>query len=225
MATTDESSGPGLDYFESFLDFKVIETVIPHSNDPNFIVSISLGKSLGENAETQTFLFSDFPEESINETNSCVLNAYKKIVSDPQYANGDFYQQKLHAIAGNVLAAVNKNISKEKNSKEPVTLVSNFHSLTAPDDAKSFSKKTKYQHNIAALDLLIKLDNEHRPASHEEQTILAKYVGWGGLKEILLDPANNAEWKTASDIELRSYVTDVYTRFNSLDTDGSQGHS
>jgi N12 class adenine-specific DNA methylase len=223
MATTDKSSRPGLDYYESLLDFKVIETVIPHRNDPNFIVSISLGESLGERAETQTFLFSDFPEESVNETVSYVLNAYKEIVSDPEYANGDFYQQKLHAIAGNVLAAVNKNISEEKNIKEPETLVSNFHSLTAPDDTKSFSKKTKYQHNIAALDLLIKLDNEHRPASPEEQTILAKYVGWGGLKEVLLDPANDAEWKTASDIELRTYVNDVYNRFNSLDPDGSQG--
>ena len=223
MATTDKSSGPGLDYYESLLDFKVIETVIPHRTDPNLIVSISLGESLGERAETQTFLFSDFPEESVNETVSYVLNDYKEIVSDPQYANGDFYQQKLHAIAGNVLTAVNKNISEEKNVKEPETLVSNYHSLTAPDDAKTFSKKTKYQHNITALDLLIKLDNEHRPASPEEQTVLAKYVGWGGLKEILLDPANDAEWKTASDKELRTYVNDVYNRFNSLDTDGSQG--
>ena len=223
MADTNQSSRPGLDYFESLMDFKVIETVIPHRNDPNFIVSISLGESLGERAETQGFLLSDFPKQSVSETISCVLNAYKEIVSDPQYANGDFYQQKLHAIAGNVLAAVNKNIREEKTLKEPVTLVSNFHSLSAPDDAKSFSKKTKYQHNIAVLDLLIKLDNEHRPALPEEQAILAKYVGWGGLKEILLDPANDAEWQTASDIELRSYVTDVYTRFNSLDTDGSQG--
>jgi hypothetical protein len=223
MATTDESGRPGLEYFESLMDFKVIETVIPHPNDPNFIVTISLGESLGERAETQGFLLSDFPEKSVNETISFVLNAYKEIVSDPQYANGDFYQQKLHAIAGNVLAAVNKNISEEKNIKDPETFVSNYHSLTAPDDAKTFSKKTKYQHNIAALDLLIKLDNKHRSASPEEQTVLAKYVGWGGLKEVLLDPANDAEWKTASDIELRSYVHDVYTRFNSLDPDGSQG--
>src|SRR6185312_6706076 len=55
------------------------------------------------------------------------------------------------------------------------------------------------------------------------QTTLAKYVGWGGLKEILLDPDNDALWKIASDIELRNFVKEVYDRFSRLDSDGSQG--
>lgn len=43
------------------------------------------------------------------------------------------------------------------------------------------------------------------------------------MKEILLDPGNDALWKTTSDIELRSFVSDVYDRFSRLDIDGSQG--
>ncbi|BCN29510.1 helicase-related protein [Anaeromicropila herbilytica] len=41
--------------------------------------------------------------------------------------------------------------------------------------------KTKYQNNIAAIQLLKYLDKENRPATKEEQIILAKYVGWGGM--------------------------------------------
>lgn len=223
MASTDEDGWPGLDYFESLMDFKVIETVLPHRNDPNLIVSISLGESLGERAETQSFLFSDFPQESVNETVSYVLHAYKEIVSDPRYANGDFYQQKLHAIAASVLETVNKNIADQKNIEEPLTDVTNFHSLKAPYENKSFSKRTKYRDNIAALDLLLQLEEEHRNATPDEQSTLAKYVGWGGLKEILLDPDNDSLWKTASDIELRSFVKEVYDRFSRLDENGSKG--
>lgn len=223
MASTDEDGRPRLAYYESLMDFKVIETILPHRSDPNFIVNLSLGESLGEGAETQSFLFADFPEVSVNETISYVLNAYKEIVSDPGYANGDFYQQKLHAIAANVLEAVNRNIADQKNREEPVTDVTNFHSLSAPYDNKSFSKRTKYRDNIAALDIILQLENEHRNATPNEQTILAKYVGWGGLKEILLDPGNDALWKTDSDIGLRSLVNEVYDRFNRLDEDGSQG--
>lgn len=32
------------------------------------------------------------------------------------------------------------------------------------------------------------LEHELRPATKEEQDVLARYSGWGGLKEILLDP-------------------------------------
>lgn len=101
--------------------------------------------------------------------------------------------------------------------------VTNFHTEVAPYESRSFTKSIKYTDNINALDLLIKLDKEQRPATPEEQITLAKYVGWGGLKEILLDPNKEAEWKTESDIQLRNYVQTVYDRLNTLDPDGSQG--
>lgn len=101
--------------------------------------------------------------------------------------------------------------------------LTNFHTLSAPFENNSFSKKVKYRDNIAALDLLLQLEDEHRIATPQEQAILAKYVGWGGLKEILLDPDNDTHWNTASDVELRSLVKEAYCLLNRLDEDGSQG--
>jgi hypothetical protein len=221
MATIDESGWPDLASLEALMDFSVVELVVPNDTHPDYIVTASIGESLGERGETRNFLFDDSPTDQ--EISKAIIDTYKEIASQPEYANGDFYQQKLHAIASSVLAAVNKSISEEKNIEEPTTNVTNFHSLSAPYENRTFSKKVKYQDNVAAMDLLIKLDTQHRNASPEEQTTLAKYVGWGGLKEILLDPTNDTEWKIASDIELRSFVNDVYNRFNILDADGSQG--
>jgi len=63
------------------------------------------------------------------------------------------------------------------------TKAPNFHSDTAPyDDSKSFNKKTKYADNIAAIDVLIALQQQNRPPTAEEQIQLAKFIGWGGLR-------------------------------------------
>ena len=41
----------------------------------------------------------------------------------------------------------------------------------------------RFHHNIMAIQLLKKLESEHRLASSNEQRILADYVGWGGLAD------------------------------------------
>lgn len=64
----------------------------------------------------------------------------------------------------------------------------NYHNTEPFYNFVSFGKERHLKDNIATLKLLAILDLEQRPASPEEQTVLAKYSGWGGLKEILLDP-------------------------------------
>ena len=44
--------------------------------------------------------------------------------------------------------------------------------------------KTKYKSNVAAIRLLKELEQSSRPATPEEQDILAKYIGWGGLANV-----------------------------------------
>ena len=44
-------------------------------------------------------------------------------------------------------------------------------------------KKAKYKANIEAINLLKKVESENRFATAEEQVILSKYTGWGGLAE------------------------------------------
>lgn len=53
--------------------------------------------------------------------------------------------------------------------------------------------KARYQCNVAAIRILKLLETEGRPASLEEQEILARYVGWGGLQNAF--NSRNREWK------------------------------
>ncbi|MDO4301902.1 MAG: DUF3991 domain-containing protein [Clostridia bacterium] len=46
------------------------------------------------------------------------------------------------------------------------------------------TQKEKYHNNIAAIKTLFNIEVENRQATSEEQEILAKYVGWGGLDDV-----------------------------------------
>ena len=48
----------------------------------------------------------------------------------------------------------------------------------------------RYANNVAAIRLLKQVEAENRPATPEEQEVLAKYVGWGGLADCF-DPRHN----------------------------------
>ena len=57
----------------------------------------------------------------------------------------------------------------------------NFH---ITDDALGAgTAKQKFERNIAAIETLQQIENEHRIATEEEQQNLSGYVGWGGLSE------------------------------------------
>ena len=43
--------------------------------------------------------------------------------------------------------------------------------------------KAKYEHNVASIRTLFTLEQENRNATPEEQSVLAQYVGWGGLPD------------------------------------------
>ena len=53
--------------------------------------------------------------------------------------------------------------------------------------------KTKYKNNIEAIKLLKRIESEKRLANPEEQIILARYVGWGGLANAFSDTASGWE--------------------------------
>jgi len=59
----------------------------------------------------------------------------------------------------------------------------NYH-ITDDDDIGSGGKVSKFESNLSAIHLLKKLTDEKRYATPEEQSILVKYTGWGGLSEV-----------------------------------------
>jgi N12 class adenine-specific DNA methylase len=55
--------------------------------------------------------------------------------------------------------------------------------------------KTKFKDNVKAINLLRQIEDESRLATGEEQQVLAKFSGWGGLKSAFDIYNQNADWK------------------------------
>lgn len=60
------------------------------------------------------------------------------------------------------------------------------YTITESDGLGQGGAKTKFKDNVAAIRLLADLDS--RPVTSEDQSILVKYVGWGGLSQAFVRP-------------------------------------
>lgn len=72
------------------------------------------------------------------------------------------------------------------------------------NEVETVGKKERFRRNIMAIQLLKKCQEENRFATPEEQIILSKYVGWGGISEAFDE--NNSAWATEY-LELSSVLT------------------
>lgn len=65
-------------------------------------------------------------------------------------------------------------------------------------------QKTKFKQNVSAIRLVNELEASGRPATVDEQNVLARYVGWGGLAQAF--DAANADW-SKEHAELKALLT------------------
>ena len=76
----------------------------------------------------------------------------------------------------------------EENEKSDIPAV-NFH--ITDNNLGEGTPKEKFQRNILAINTLQKLESENRNATPEEQEILSRYVGWGGLSDAFDETKSN----------------------------------
>lgn len=85
------------------------------------------------------------------------------------------------------------------------------------DELDEGGAKTKFKNNVAALRMLLQLRAEKRQATLEEQKILVKYVGWGGIPQAF-DSANEAWGKEYKELlELLPLTEYTKARRSALD--------
>ena len=91
-------------------------------------------------------------------------------------------------------------LSKAQEEKQPEKAVSPVPTPSEPrynyriteDTLGVGGAKEKFRNNMAAINLLHELELENRLATPEEQEVLSKYVGWGGLS--MAFDENNVAW-------------------------------
>ena len=109
-----------------------------------------------------------------------------------------------------------ENTNNFKNINESTSVDENKSSNSMPKKEKlnyhiidnnlgEGTPKEKVRRNIEAIKLLHKLEDENRLANSDEQEILAKYVGWGGLPDVFDE--NKTNW-TEEYKELKEILTD-----------------
>ena len=87
-----------------------------------------------------------------------------------------------------------ENISApDEKSEQQIKVDEKTQNFTITDDnLGEGGAKTKFKNNLLAIQTLKQIENEDRTATPEEQEILSKYVGWGGLAQAF--DSENEQW-------------------------------
>lgn len=110
-----------------------------------------------------------------------------------RYTKEDFLEKiKENPLNSTFLKVVVKEqeSSKQVTEKQPLSDISietkdqsKSNYVITDDNLGEATQKARYTNNINAIKLLKELEDSGRVANRQEQEILAKYVGWGGLSE------------------------------------------
>ena len=87
----------------------------------------------------------------------------------------------------------NQRESKTEKSEQQIKADEKTQNFTITDDnLGEGGAKTKFKNNLLTIQTLQQIESEDRTATPEEQEILSKYVGWGGLAQAF--DSENEQW-------------------------------
>jgi adenine-specific DNA methylase len=136
----------------------------------------------------------EIKEEIMEEESSYFTAISKRVWTD--------YDKKEKELSGEVEVSEEKESLEEINGIAELIPATNFH--ITDDELGQGTPKEKFRANIMAIQLLKKCEDENRNATPEEQEILSRYVGWGGLADAF-DETKSA-WETEY-LELKTVLT------------------
>ena len=130
------------------------------------------------------------------------------MVKQPYYCGADqknYYDEMMSGDKYKLLPVYQRFIDKEEQIRLNREKRGLFSIKKDDSDAKKINyhynlveletggAKTRYKWNVEAITLLKTLETENRLATMEEQKILSKYAGWGGIPQVFDE--NNESWK------------------------------
>ena len=177
-------------------------------------------RKVRENPMNEHLIVKEEPDEERNETEEVQTNMgsmpiedYREIVASQ--SGFDSYDEMYHQgyRIGNgydkepepVVPAWEQKKKVKGFDLHPDVLMADRHTFNLREnEVETVGKKERFRRNIMAIQLLKKCQQENRFATPEEQIVLSKYVGWGGLSEAFDE--NNSAWATEY-LELSSVLT------------------
>lgn len=188
--------------------YKGKEYIITAINDTTSPKTIELEDSTGLMngfiTGSETILFNDYKNLD--------LEVYKSSEKEKQSIDkGELVEQiSFEDIDNNNEEEVKKDKKTDRENIEGVSEVS-LENYKIINEEENLPPSQRLKNNIEAINVLKALEKENRSARKDEQEILAKYIGWGGLSDVF-DEEKEGQWLDARNFLKENLTGEEYNR-------------
>ncbi|MDU6784328.1 MAG: SNF2-related protein [Finegoldia magna] len=180
-------------------------TAINDATSPKTIeLEDSTGLMNGFITGSETILFNDYKNLD--------LEVYKSSEKEKQSIDkGELVEQiSFEDIDNNNEEEVKKDKKTDRENIEGVSEVS-LENYKIINEEENLPPSQRLKNNIEAINVLKALEKENRSARKDEQEILAKYIGWGGLSDVF-DEEKEGQWLDARNFLKENLTGEEYNR-------------
>lgn len=180
-------------------------TAINDTTSPKTIeLEDSTGLMNGFITGSETILFNDYKNLD--------LEVYKSSEKEKQSIDkGELVEQiSFEDIDNNNEEEVKKDKKTDRENIEGISEVS-LENYKIINEEENLPPSQRLKNNIEAINVLKALEKENRSARKDEQEILAKYIGWGGLSDVF-DEEKEGQWLDARNFLKENLTGEEYNR-------------
>ena len=180
-------------------------TAINDNTSPKTIeLEDSTGLMNGFITGSETILFNDYKNLD--------LEVYKSSEKEKQSIDkGELVEQiSFEDIDNNNEEEVKKDKKTDRENIEGISEVS-LENYKIINEEEILPPSQRLKNNIEAINVLKALEKENRSARKDEQEILAKYIGWGGLSDVF-DEEKEGQWLDARNFLKENLTGEEYNR-------------
>lgn len=180
-------------------------TAINDNTSPKTIeLEDSTGLMNGFITGSETILFNDYKNLD--------LEVYKSSEKEKQSIDkGELVDQiSFEDIDNNNEEEVKKDKKTDRENIEGISEVS-LENYKIINEEENLPPSQRLKNNIEAINVLKALEKENRSARKDEQEILAKYIGWGGLSDVF-DEEKEGQWLDARNFLKENLTGEEYNR-------------
>ena len=147
-----------------------------------------------------------------NDYRNLDLEVYKSSEKEQQFIDKEELVEQISFkdIDNNNKEEVKKDKKTDKENIEGVSEVS-LENYKIINEEENLPPSQRLKNNIEAINVLKALEKENRSARKDEQEILAKYIGWGGLSDVF-DEEKEGQWLDARNFLKENLTGEEYNR-------------
>lgn len=147
-----------------------------------------------------------------NDYRNLDLEVYKSSEKEQQFIDKEELVEQIsfEDIDNNNEEEVKKDKKTDRENIEGVSEVS-LENYKIINEEENLPPSQRLKNNIEAINVLKALEKENRSARKDEQEILAKYIGWGGLSNVF-DEEKEGQWLEARNFLKENLTGEEYNR-------------